>query len=85
MGFQWITTRSTSADISCGQGCVGQSFGKVAKEKFGLKVISLDHMDNATPSGNPEEKTTILSDVMKWDYRAWFESVNFVPDILTAR
>ena len=56
------------------------SFGKVAKEKFGLKVISLDHMDNATPSGNPEEKPTILSDIMEWD----FESVDFVPDILTA-
>ena len=51
------------------------SIGKVAK-KYGYKVVSLDNEDKYKPD--------ILTDILKWDYKAYSNHYNYVPDYIWA-
>jgi len=51
------------------------SVGKVAK-KLGFSVVSLDF--------DKEFKPDILTDILKWDYKAYHKEHNYIPDFIWA-
>jgi hypothetical protein len=50
------------------------SIGKVADELF--NVVSLDNEEKAKPD--------ILTDILKWDYKKFYETTGFIPDFIWA-
>jgi len=51
------------------------SVGKVGK-KMGMEVKSLDFLEKYKPD--------ILTDILKWNYKKWFEENDFIPDLIWA-